>query len=77
MLQRIALYTALGLCISYTNIETFGALWWCMLALFWAAEHGARVDGMQEGIWITATLPLATLQDIQQQIKKIEEEENK
>ena len=44
MLQRLALYTTLGwlmLALGQT-VNTWG--FWCVLALFWAAEHLTRIE---------------------------------
>jgi hypothetical protein len=46
-----------------------------MLALFVLSDYLSRKDGMEQGMWMTANLPIADLKDIQQQIKDLENKE--
>jgi hypothetical protein len=72
ILQRIALYTALGLVLSAlgAGFNTWG--FWCILALFWAAETMTRREGYEQGMVFIATLPQEHLDKIKQEIKKLE-----
>jgi hypothetical protein len=47
MLQRITLYTALGLTLNALGAEfnTWG--FWCVLALFWGSEHLTRIETVE------------------------------
>ena len=50
MLQRIALYTVLGLVLNAVGAEfnTWG--FWSILALFWASETITRREGFELGV---------------------------
>lgn len=50
MLQRIALYTALGLLLSALQVSFEHWAFWCTLALFWASEHLSRREGYETGL---------------------------
>ena len=47
MIQRITLYTALGLTLNALGAEfnTWG--FWCVLALFWGSEHLTRIETVE------------------------------
>lgn len=77
MIQRIALYIVLGLVLDAlgAGFDTWG--FWCILALFWASETISRREGLEYGMYITATLPIEALKEIQQLVKDIEDKENK
>jgi hypothetical protein len=77
MIQRIALYIVLGLVLDAVGagFNTWG--FWCILALFISAEVIARREGLEYGMYITATLPIEALKEIQQLVKDIEDKENK
>jgi hypothetical protein len=47
MLQRITLYTALGLTLNALGAEfnTWG--FWCVVGLFWASEHLTRIETVE------------------------------
>ncbi len=49
MLQRLALYATLGLVLDAVGQGVTTAGFWCIVALFWAAEHLARIE-VVEGI---------------------------
>jgi hypothetical protein len=72
MIQRIALYTVLGLVLSAVGagFNTWG--FWCILALFWASETITRREGYEAGMVFIATLPQEHLDKIKQEIKKLE-----
>jgi hypothetical protein len=72
MIQRIALYTVLGLTLNAVGAEfnTWG--FWSILALFWAAETITRREGYEAGMVFIATLPQEHLDKIKQEIKKLE-----
>ena len=72
MLQRIALYTVLGLTLNAVGAEfnTWG--FWSILALFWASETLTRREGYEAGMVFIATLPQEHLDKIKQEIKKLE-----
>jgi hypothetical protein len=72
MLQRIALYTALGLVLSALGADFTHWGFWCILALFWAAETITRREGYEAGMVFIATLPQEHLDKIKQEIKKLE-----
>jgi hypothetical protein len=72
MIQRITLYTVLGLVLN-----AVGALWntwgfWSILALFWAAETMTRREGFEEGMVFIASLPMDKLEEIKRAIAKLE-----
>lgn len=75
MIQRIALYTVLGLTLNAVGAEfnTWG--FWCILALFWCAETMTRREGYEAGMVFIATLPQEQLDKIKQEIKKLEAKE--
>ena len=72
MIQRIALYTVLGLVLNAVGagFNTWG--FWSILALFWAAETMTRREGYEAGMVFIATLPQEHLDKIKQEIKKLE-----
>jgi hypothetical protein len=73
MLQRIALYTVLGLVLNAVGAEfnTWG--FWSILALFWASEVLTRREGYEAGMVFIATLPMDKLEEIKRAIKQIED----
>lgn len=73
--ERLAVYTTLGLLLDALGINWESWGFWCMLALFVLSDYLARKDGMEQGMWMTANLPIADLKDIQQQIKDLEDKE--
>jgi hypothetical protein len=48
MIERIALYSALGLVLSAVDLlfNTWG--FWCIVALFWASEHMTRTQLIEQ-----------------------------
>jgi hypothetical protein len=77
MIQRIALYTVLGLVLNAVgaehNVDLFNTWgFWSILALFWAAETITRREGYEAGMVFIATLPQEHLDKIKQEIKKLE-----
>jgi hypothetical protein len=68
MIQRIALYTVLGLVLNAVGVlfNTWG--FWSILALFWAAETLTRREGYEAGMVFIATLPQEHLDKIKQEI---------
>ena len=73
MIQRIALYTVLGLVLNAVGADfnTWG--FWSILALFWAAETMTRREGYEAGMVFIATLPMDKLEEIKRAIKQIED----
>ena len=73
MIQRIALYTVLGLVLNAVAVDfdTWG--FWCILALFWASETLTRREGYEAGMVFIATLPMYKLVEIKRAIKQIED----
>lgn len=72
MLQRIALYTALGLVLSALGADFTHWGFWSVIALFWASETLTRREGYEAGMVFVATLPMEHLEKIKQEIKKLE-----
>ena len=72
MLQRIALYTALGLTLSAVGADFTHWAFWCVIALFWASETLTRREGYEAGMVFIATLPMDKLEEIKREIAKIE-----
>jgi hypothetical protein len=72
MIQRIALYTVLGLVLNAVGADYTHWGFWCILALFWAAETITRREGYEQGMVFIATLPQEHLDKIKQEIKKLE-----
>jgi hypothetical protein len=72
MIQRIALYTVLGLVLNAVGADfnTWG--FWCILALFWAAEAISRREGYERGMVFIASLPMDKLEEIKRAIKQLE-----
>jgi hypothetical protein len=48
MIQRIALYTALGLVLNSAALDLMTWQFWAVAALFWATEHMTRTDLIAE-----------------------------
>jgi hypothetical protein len=72
MIQRIALYTALGLVLSALGADFTHWGFWCVVGLFWASETLTRREGYEAGMVFIATLPQEHLDKIKQKIKKLE-----
>jgi hypothetical protein len=72
MIQRIALYTVLGLVLNTVGAEFNTWAFWSILALFWASETITRREGYEQGMVFIATLPQEHLDKIKQEIKKLE-----
>jgi hypothetical protein len=72
MIQRIALYTTLGLVLNAVGAEFNTWAFWSILALFWASETITRREGYEQGMVFVATLPMEHLEKIKQEIKKLE-----
>ena len=72
MIQRIALYTTLGLVLNAVGAEFNTWAFWSILALFWASETITRREGYEQGMVFIATLPQEHLDKIKQEIKKLE-----
>jgi hypothetical protein len=72
MIQRIALYTVLGLVLNAVGADwnTWG--FWSILALFWASETLTRREGFEQGMVFIATLPMDKLEEIKRAIKQLE-----
>ena len=72
MLQRLALYTALGLTLSALEADFTHWAFWCVVGLFWASEVLTRREGYEAGMVFVATLPMDKLEEIKREIAKIE-----
>ena len=72
MIQRIALYTALGLTLSALEADFTHWAFWCVVGLFWASEVLTRREGYEAGMVFIATLPMDKLEEIKREIAKIE-----
>lgn len=75
MIERLATWAALGITLSALghSIDSWG--FWCVIVLFWAISYLAYQEGREQGIWLTANLPMEDLKDIKAQIARIEAEE--
>jgi hypothetical protein len=72
MLQRIALYTALGLVLSALGADFTHWGFWCVVGLFWASETLTRREGYEAGMVFMAELSLEQLEKIKREIEKLE-----
>ena len=76
MIQRLALYTALGLLLSAVQIQFDHWAFWCVVGLFWASEHLTRMETLQQVEDYVNTVKkqaqqlLAAAQAVQEQIDK-------
>jgi hypothetical protein len=75
MLQRIALYSVLGLTLDALGTDYTHWGFWCVLGLFLAADIMSRREGYEAGMVFIATLPMDKLQEIKQAIATIEEQD--
>ena len=48
MITRLALYAVLGLALDAMGHDVASWQFWCMVGLFWAAEHLARMETIAE-----------------------------
>ena len=48
MLTRLALYCTLGLFLNAIGQDVTTAGFWCVVGLFWAAEHLTRIDTVND-----------------------------
>jgi hypothetical protein len=76
MLQRIALYTTLGLVLSVLEIAWDTWAFWSIVALYWASEALTRREGYEAGMVFIATLPEEHLERIRQEIARIDSKED-
>lgn len=60
MLTRIALYTTLGLVLYALELQFYTVGFWCVLGLFWAAEHLTRLE---------------VYRDLEQELKRIRKQQ--
>jgi hypothetical protein len=72
MLQRIALYTALGLTLSAVGADYTHWGFWCVIGLFWASETLTRREGYEAGMVFMAELSLEQLTQIKREIERID-----
>lgn len=74
MIERLVVWAALGTTLSALGhpIDDWG--FWCIFGLFWAISHLAFNEGQEQGVWLTANLPMEDLKDIKAQIAKFEED---
>jgi hypothetical protein len=72
LVQRIALYTTLGLTLNAVGAEFDTWAFWSILALFWASETLTRREGYEAGMVFIATLPMDKLEEIKRAIKQLE-----
>ncbi len=77
MLQRLALYTALGLTLSALEADFTHWAFWCVVGLLWASEVLTRREGYEAGMVFVATLPMDKLEEIKRAIAKIEADSTK
>ena len=77
MIERLAVWSTLGITLVALGHDITEAGFWCVTGLFWAATYLARQEGEQQGVWLTANLDMEALKDIKEQIRKLEQEENK
>jgi hypothetical protein len=70
LLQRFALYLTLGLVLTSMNIAILDWQFWCILALFWAAEFLTRQATEHEAMAAGITAYLNMSVDDQNRIKK-------
>lgn len=49
-MQRLALYATLGLLLAAVNQTWDSWAFWCVMAIFWAAEHLAFQAGIKVGV---------------------------
>jgi len=76
MLQRIALYTTLGLVLSVLEIAWDTWAFWSIVALFWASETLTRREGYEAGMVFIATLPQEHMERIRQEIARLDNKED-
>jgi hypothetical protein len=74
-LERLALFATLGVLLDALGQDWSTWGFWCTLALTLTIDILARKDGMEQGIWLTANLSIEQLQEIQQQIKDLEDDQ--
>ena len=77
MIERLAVWSALGITLVALGHDIYDPGFWCITGLFWAVSYLARQEGEQYGVWITANLDIEALKDIKEQIKRLEEEDSK
>jgi hypothetical protein len=73
MLERLAIYTAVGLVLTTLGLHTTDELFWCMVALLWIAEFLARREGYEDAtetaqaIWSASKAALEEAQQLNAQ----------
>jgi hypothetical protein len=71
MLQRLVLYSTLGVLANALGHTWDSWQFWCLLGLFWAADQLARTEGYQQGMAFVATLPPAQLDHIRKELERL------
>jgi hypothetical protein len=80
MIQRLALYLALGLVLTLSNVTLTNWEFWAVLALFWASERMAKAQQHEqsyvEGILMFIDLDTQQQQDLVKTIRQVENKYN-
>jgi hypothetical protein len=71
ILERLAIYTVVGLVLNTLGLHTTDDMFWCMMALLWIAEHVARREGYDEATELAQTV-WSTAKDMLDQAKQIQ-----
>jgi hypothetical protein len=48
MIQRLTLWATLGVLMNALGYDLSSAGFWCVLALFWATDHLARIETIED-----------------------------
>ena len=74
MITRLALYATLGIVLGTLELTFDTTGFWLIMLMYWAMDQLSRRQGFEDGIVMTAMLPIKDLERIQQEIREIEEE---
>ena len=71
MIQRLFLYSTLGVLANALGQTWDSWGFWCILGLFWAADVMARREGYEQGMAFVATLPPSQLERIRKELERL------
>ena len=80
VLQRIAVYSALGLVLSGLDVHWDNPVLWCVVALFWVSNYLERKEahevGLATGIEMMMDMTEQQRNDVMALVKEAQKEDN-
>jgi hypothetical protein len=72
MITRLALYATMGVVLAALDLTVDSTGFWLIMAVFWAMGQLSHRQGFEDGIVMTAQLPIESIKKIQEEIREIE-----